>query len=177
MANKKNEHDAADLGRSIKSRFKYEGGENSVSIDDIPLVSDQAKEKIYGEAFRLYNNGKLDRAIELFQLLIIIDSENPKYAMGLGAAQQMKKNYQYAIDSYVQCSLLDPENPIPYFHTADCYIKMENPGSAIINLELAVEHSKSCTRFSKLQERARMTIEALKREMGLPASKKNKKSS
>lgn len=138
---------------------------NSGLIKDIIGLSDESSESIYSQAYLLYNTGKYNDAAELFRLLIMLNATEPKYIMGLAACFHMMKEYEGAASAYSLVSIVDPENPIPYFHSSDCYIQMGDGGSAIVSLEMAVQKAGNKPEFAMLKERAQITLQALKKEV------------
>lgn len=132
---------------------------------DMMGLSDAMVEGIYGQAYRLYNTGKYKDASQLFRLLIMLNSTEPKYAMGLAACFHMLKEYKNAVSTYAICGVIDPENPIPHYHASDCYIHMNDPVSALIALEMAVKRAGDKVEYQTLKDRALLTIESLKKEI------------
>lgn len=137
---------------------------NSGLIKDIIGLSDDSAESIYSQAYLLYNTGKYNDSAELFRLLIMLNATEPKYIMGLAACFHMMKEYEGAASAYSLLSIVDPENPIPYFHASDCYIQMGDRGSAIVALEMAVQRSGAKPEFAMMKERSQITLQALKKE-------------
>lgn len=127
-------------------------------------LSDAMVEGLYSQAYRLYNTGKYKDASQLFRLLIMIDSSEAKFAMGLAACFHMMKEYSNAISTYALCGIIDPDSPIPHYHSSDCYIQMKDFLSAIISLEMAVKRAGERAEYQSLKDRAMMTIESLKGE-------------
>ena len=133
---------------------------------DMMGLSDAMVEGIYGQAYRLYNTGKYKDASQLFRLLIMLNSTESKYAMGLAACFHMLKEYKNAVSTYAICGVIDPENPIPHYHASDCYVHMKDTVSALISLEMAVKRAGDKEEYQMLKDRALLTIDALKKEMG-----------
>lgn len=127
-------------------------------------LSDAMVEGLYSQAYRLYNTGKYKDASQLFRLLIMIDSSEAKFAMGLAACFHMMKEYTNAIGTYALCGIIDPDSPIPHYHASDCYIQMKDYLSAIISLEMAVKRAGKKPEYQSLKDRSLMTIESLKKE-------------
>lgn len=134
-------------------------------VKDIIGVTDGSIEEIYGQAYLLYNTGKYKDSSELFRLLMMLNSLEPKYVMGLAACMHMMKEYESAAATYTLVSILDATTPIPHFHASDCYIQIGDKASAIIALELAVQKASDKPQFATLKERAQITIKALKKEL------------
>lgn len=139
-------------------------------------LSDEMVEGIYSQAYRLYNTGRYEDAAELFRMLVMINATEAKYILGLAACYHMLKDYNGAVETYAICATLDPESPIPFYHSSDCYIQMNDPLSATIALEMAVKRAGDNPEFQVLKERAQLTIESLQKEQksGKEAKKKKK---
>lgn len=128
-------------------------------------ISDAKIEEMYDQAYRLYNTGKYKQSAQLFRLLIMINADEPKYALGLAACFHMMKEYKNAIETYTLCSILDGKDPVPLFHSSDCFIQSGDKFSALVVLEMAVKKAGDDPKFQVLKDRALMTIEGLKKEM------------
>ena len=134
---------------------------------DLLKITDAQAEGIYAQAYRLYNTGKYKDACNLFRLLVMINSTEAKYALGMAACFHMQKEYKAAADMYMLCSILDPASPIPPFHASDCYIQMKDRVSALFSLELAVQKAGQKPEYKVLKDRALLTISTLKKELGM----------
>lgn len=128
-------------------------------------VSDAQMDGYYALAYRLYNSGKFEQASSVFRLLVVLDSSDPKYALGLAACLHMLKAYADAAKIYTICSYLDPNNPIPQFHASDCYLQMRDSVSALLALELAVKRAGNKPEYQVLKDRALLTIDSIKKEL------------
>lgn len=140
------------------------------SIKDILGVSDASVESVYGQAYLLYNTGRYRDAAEIFRLLIMLNSTEPKYLMGLAACYHMLKEYLSAASTYNLVSIIDPNNPIPYFHASDCYIHTGDKTTAAVMLEMAIKRAGEKAEFSTLLQRAKITLEALKKDISQGAA-------
>lgn len=128
-------------------------------------LTDAMVEGVYGQAYRLYNTGKYKEAIQIFRLLIMINSTEPKYAMGLAACFHMMKDYQMAVNTYSIVGIIDPESPISFYHASDCFMQMGDPVSALVSLEMAIKRAAEKPEFRTLKDRAILTVESLKKEI------------
>ncbi len=124
-------------------------------------VSHQYLENIYAQAYRLYNTGKYSEAAHLFRILVMFNAMEPKFTMGLAACFHMMKEYVNAIQTYTMCSALDPGNPIPHYHSSDCYLQMKEYLSAMLCLELAIDYCGDKPEFAKMKERANLSLLSL----------------
>lgn len=121
-------------------------------------------ENIYSQAYQLYNTGKYSDASNMFRLLIMFNAMEAKYVMGLAACYHMMKDYVSAIQTYTLCSVLDSTNPIPHYHSSDCYIQMREYVSAMLCLELAIERAGDSPEYAKMNERALLGLEGLRKQ-------------
>lgn len=136
----------------------------STSTREAMGLTDAMVEGIYGQAYRLYNTGKYKEAVQLFKLLVMLDVKQPKYMLGLAASYHMLKEFKNALEVYTLCGIVDPESPIPHYHSSDCYIQMKDNISAIVVLEIAVARANDKPVYQTLKDRALLTIENLKKE-------------
>lgn len=128
-------------------------------------ISRNVLESIYAQAYRLYNTGKYIDATHLFRMLIMMNAMEPKYQLGLAACFHMIKEYENAVQTYTLCSALDPESPVPHYHASDCFIQMKDNLSAMISLELAIKRAANKEEYSKMKERALLSLESLKKQL------------
>lgn len=135
------------------------------SVKNILGMSDESAESLYSQAYLLYNTGKYKDAMQVFRLLTLIDPTESKYIMGLAACFHMMKEYRTASSSYALVSVLDPMNPIPYYHSSDCHLQTGDKISAMTMLELAIKRAGDKPEFSTLKQRAQITLEGLKKEL------------
>lgn len=161
--------DLSDLGdMSVPDSLKQmadDARKKAATAKDALGLSDQMIEGIYGQAYRLYNTGKYKDASQLFKLLIMLDAKEPKYLLGMAACFHMMKEYENALGVYMVCGVADPESPLPHYHSSDCYIQMKDKISAIVALEIAVTRAGEKPEFQMLKDRAKLTIENLKKEL------------
>ncbi len=159
---------AEKISDDVSEKFE-EAAENVVKKGILPKdamgMDDQMLEGIYGQAYRLYNTGKYEDASHIFRLLIMANSMEPKYTMGLSACFHMLKEYKFAVDGYTLCSIIDPDNPIPQYHIADCYINLGDKMSAAVSLRMAIKRAGNRSEFGTLVDRAKLMIENLKKEI------------
>lgn len=163
---------AQDLGSKIQKEAAGPAGQIAKKMAGAGLMpkellglNDAMIEGIYGQAYRLYNTGKYREAGQLFRLLVMLNTTEAKYVMGLAACLHMIKDMKAAVEAYMLCSVIDPASPIPHYHASDCYIQMKDRLSAIISLELAIRACGDKPEYKTLKDRAQMTIVSLKKEI------------
>ena len=138
--------------------------EKGFAPKDIFNITSGQMEGMYAKAYNLYQSGKYKEAIQIFRLLIMLTPNESKYSLGLAACFHMMKDYDNAIETYTMYSVLNPDDPIGYFHISDCLLSTNEKMSAIVALEMAIEKANS-PQFKILKDRAVLTVENLKKEL------------
>lgn len=105
--------------------------EDVTTVRDLKGITDGEMEAVYSLGFNFYNTGRIEDAEKVFKFLVLFDHMNPKYWTGMGAVQQVKREYEAAVTSYGFASFLDLENPKPQFHAAECYLAMGDRTNAL----------------------------------------------
>jgi type III secretion system low calcium response chaperone LcrH/SycD len=167
--------EALNAGEKQEEKFDKALGElgnkmlkQGMSPKEAMGVNNSYLENVYAQAYRLYNTGKYVEATHLFRILIMLNAMEPKYMLGLAACFHMLKEYQNAIQTYTMCTALDPQNPIPHYHTSDCFIQMKDYLSAMLCLELAIDRAGDKPEYAKMKERAQLSLESLKQQLNSP---------
>jgi type III secretion system low calcium response chaperone LcrH/SycD len=138
-------------------------------------LSDDYIEGMYSFAYRLYSTGKYDQALQLFQLLVMLDPTQSRYLLGLAACFHMLKEYENASSSYMLCSVVDPDDPLPYYHASDCFIQIENPRMAYDSLKICIAKCGDDEKYKQVKDRAEVSLDILKKSYTPKKNKKNKK--
>lgn len=167
------EKDSDGLGKALDQYISKVFKEGSSPQDALGLDK-SILDSVYAQAYRLYNTGKYEEAIQQFRILIMMNSMETKYILALAACFHMIKDYPNAIQTYTMYSVLDPENPLPHYHTSDCFIQLKDYLSAMISLELAISRAEGKEQYSKIKERALLGLESLKSRLVSSADQLNK---
>ena len=82
----------------------------------------------YEKATKYYEKMDFDNAIIIFSNLIKLISINQKYWFGLAACFHAKKDFKTALTLWHSTTILDNNDPYPYFYIAEClyYLKHDN---------------------------------------------------
>lgn len=170
-------HAKENIKDSVKNPFeKLENKENFAKIlgagyKDVAAVqkatgfSKETSEGIYNQGYLLYNTGRFKEAADIFHLLTTMNPAEPKYLMGLAACHHMRKDYSKGASLYNLVSLLDPQNPIPFFHASDCYFQIGDKVGAATMLEMAIKRAGSLPQYAMLKQRCEITLSGLKKEL------------
>ncbi len=125
-------------------------------------MTDGMTESIYAHGYQLYNAGQYEQAAQLFRLLITFEPRKMKYLMGLAASQHMMKDYNNASLTYMMCSMVDKDNPLPHYHSSDCYLQLGKIGLAVQELISCIELAKKDPQYAGVRERALAMLNSLK---------------
>jgi secretion system chaperone SscA len=94
-------------------------------------------EELYCCAYHFYENGKYAEAVDFFKILTQMDSESVSYWVGLGASQQMLKNYNEALLAYSTALILNQKDPIVYLYAANCCFALKHIAEGLKALDVA----------------------------------------
>ena len=136
--------DTEKISQGVKALLK-----DNATLKQLKGVSNAELEAVYSLAFGYYRTGRYDEALKLFQFLVLFDHLNEKYWMGLGAVQQVLKEYNNAIVSYGYCSFLRLDNPKPQLHAAECFLALGDKRNAASSLEALNEYCPKDTEIGR----------------------------
>ena len=137
--------------------------EKGATLKQLKGVTNAELEAVYSLAYGYYRTGKYDEALKLFQFLVLFDHLNQKYWMGLGAVQQVLKDYQGAVTSYGYSSFLKLDNPKPQLHAAECFLALGDRRNAASTLEALEEY---CPRDTEVGREYRAKAAKLRELVG-----------
>jgi type III secretion system low calcium response chaperone LcrH/SycD len=128
-------------------------------------LSPEFLESSYAHAYHLYNTGRYVEAAEAFRMLIIMNSMEFKYILGLAACFHRLKDFDNAIKTYTICSVIDPQDPLPSYHSSDCFLQQGDQLSAMVCLKRSITTAGDQPEFSNIKERALLSLEKLKLDL------------
>ena len=150
--------DTAKISEGVKALI-----EKGATLKQLKGVTNAELEAVYSLAYGYYRTGKYDEALKLFQFLVLFDHLNQKYWMGLGAVQQVLKDYQGAVTSYGYSSFLKLDNPKPQLHAAECFLALGDRRNAASTLEALEEY---CPRDTEVGREYRAKAAKLRELVG-----------
>lgn len=128
-------------------------------------ISDETVEGLYTQAYMLYNQGKFQDAAYLFVVLVLLDPNSAKFQLGSAACLHRLGKYEKAAQVYLLSSALDQTNPLPHFHAADCYIKLNALPLAQMCLKNTIECCGQKKEHELVKERAILMLQAVDVEL------------
>jgi type III secretion system low calcium response chaperone LcrH/SycD len=135
-----------------------------MEVENLPLkealgFSPELIEELYQYGYSLFQSGKYEEALPVFNLLRFIDSDNERYTFALAVTYHHLKNYIEAAGNYMLCELLNPEDPLPFYHLADCFTKMDQPELAFNAMKLANQLAGQESKYAELKEKTELELE------------------
>lgn len=154
-------------GQQLKETMAivYEAMKKGATHKDIFDFKPETIEYFYAQAYTMYNQGKYNEALYMFQILLLMDPGQIRHALGTAACLHRMGKYEAAGQIYLVAAPLDPENPLPYFHAADCYIKLHVNMMAEFHLTRCLELCGTKEQFAMIKDRASVMLEAVKAEL------------
>ncbi|MBS0656477.1 MAG: SycD/LcrH family type III secretion system chaperone [Verrucomicrobia bacterium] len=128
-------------------------------------IGEEKIESLYTHAYTLYNQGKYKDASYLFLGLMVIDPGTSKHLMGCAACFHRQDMFEKAAQLYTLCAASDVKNPLPDFHAADCYIKLQFPQLAALHLKNAIDRAKASPEHALVKERAQIMLQTIEQEI------------
>lgn len=128
-------------------------------------INDDTMEAIYTQAYNLYNQAKYRDASYIFRLLMLLDFTMPKYVLGLAACAHRLRDFTNAANLYYLCGALDPSNPLPHFHAADCYMQLGAVAIASYSLSVAITTAGMQPQYEVIKQRAELMKEAVDKQL------------
>jgi type III secretion system low calcium response chaperone LcrH/SycD len=125
---------------------------NGETSEILPEASLDAMRSIYASAYCYYQNGKYSEACTRFRLLVLMDAQNRTYWLGLGATQQMLKEYDKALQTYTLTALMDAHDPHVYVHMADCLFALNQTEKGLQCIAAAEQIAGKDEKFKSLKD-------------------------
>lgn len=119
-------------------------------------------EAYYMLCFGYYQAGQYDKAVRYFTSLTLLAPQDIRAWKGLAASFQMQQSFQQAAQMWAVASLLDPQDPLIYFHAAEC-LKSSGDGQGAIE---ALAQAKDCINLHGKDSNLKEKIEILEALVG-----------
>ncbi len=121
---------------------------------------DSDYEVLYALGHSLYSQARYEDAMRIFGFLVVNNQLEKRFFNAFASSLQMLERYTEAVQYYSMASLLDIEDPLPTFHTAECFLALSWKAEAKEALELVVEQSDTPA-LAEVKTRAESMLELL----------------
>ncbi len=102
-------------------------------------LSDETLLWIYKIGYRYHEERKTEEARALFQLLVMLNSQVSDYWVALGFTERQLSLESVALTSFAMAIILNPENPIPRYQSAELYFHLGQFEDALLELDVLSE--------------------------------------
>ncbi len=122
-------------------------------------LSDEQYEALYAVGYNTYAAGKYEDAASFFGILMTIQPFDVRIYTGFAASLQMLKNYENAAIFYQWACGLDQADPTPMFHSAECYMAMQDIPAAKSALTYTMKRIEaSTTDYTAIRNKAEVML-------------------
>ena len=118
-------------------------------------------DSLYAAAYHHYQTGAYEEALKIFKPLLVMNSTDNRVWLGYGATAQMLKDHEDALKAYGYASVLDPNDPRPFFHAMECHISLKNFDEAKTAGEYVVAITTDKPEHAKILSRTQLLLKAL----------------
>lgn len=112
--------ESLDAFRETTLKFLAAGGK----LGDLYQYSDTDYEAVYVLGHNFYSQGRYEDALKAFGFLMTNNHWDRRFVFSFAACCQMLKRYEEAVRCYTMASVMDIDDPVPSFHTAECLIML-----------------------------------------------------
>ena len=133
---------------------------NGVSLGSIFDYSDNEYEAMYALGHSHYSQQRYLDAAKCFGFLVTNNTTEPRFVSAFASSLQMLKQYRDAVQYHCLASIMDLENPLPTFHTAECFIALTMPEEARQALTAVISQCNA-PQWQELRERSEALLELL----------------
>lgn len=135
----------------------------NLTAREVMGISQDVMEEIYEHGYHFFQSGKYKDALPIFNVLCQLDGGlDPRYTFAIAACHHHMKNYIEAIGYYMLYEVLDPTNPLPYYHMYDCFKKL-NQSEMAFNVLAAAEHlADEDPKYAELKNKIELELKHLK---------------
>ncbi|MDR2539818.1 MAG: tetratricopeptide repeat protein [Chlamydiales bacterium] len=107
------------------------------NLQELKKLTADEKEELYRTGSVLYSSGEYRKASYLFSYLVLSDPLISCSWYGLASCKQLLEEYPSAIEAWNIVCKLQPQNPLGYFHAAECYLSIQKKKEALQKLDKA----------------------------------------
>jgi len=132
---------------------------NGATLGWMNHYDDAEYEALYTLGHNLYEQCRYPDAVRIFAFLVLQNHLEPRYMNAYASSLQMVGNYLEAIKCYSTASLMDMEDPLPTFHTAECMLALDMVTQAREALGYVISQCKA-PQYADLKARA-VALQAL----------------
>lgn len=100
-------------------------------------ISNETLKTCYDIAMKFYEEGNMEESLCVLEFLSFLDTYCHEVWLAKGMCNQMLGDMVGALTAYSVASLMNPQNPLTYLHTAECFIIANDKENAESSLRMA----------------------------------------
>lgn len=135
--------------------------EKMTSLPVTKRFDDRQIEILYSIAHSVYEQGKIEIASGMFQLLLIYRPVDSKILTALGICKKRLENFDDAINIFSLLFFLDPANLNSVQHLAECLAARGSTNEALEILNKLIKFSEEKKQFKTVNSRASILKEMI----------------
>ncbi|MBA3602611.1 MAG: tetratricopeptide repeat protein, partial [Parachlamydiaceae bacterium] len=98
---------------------------------------------------------------KLYYFVLQLNPKDPRFPFSYAASFHKLKKYQDAVTYYIIAGSVAPDDPLPWFHCADCYIKINELDVAKVMLEKTIIVSGDSLDHERIKQQASAIISVI----------------
>jgi type III secretion system low calcium response chaperone LcrH/SycD len=130
-------------------------------------IPDQELEDVYAVAYQFYMSGEIKKALAMFKNLLTIDHRSYKFALGTALCCHELKEYSIALSAYLAAFMNAPTNPVPLFHSIDCWIELKDFNTALDTCTKVIQVAGDNPEYKALKEEATLLKKGLEQRVNM----------
>ena len=123
-------------------------------------------ELIFSYANDLYTAGKYNDANKLYYFVLQLNPKDARFPFAYAASFHKLKKYQDAVTYYIIAANVNPNDPQPWFHCADCYIKLNELNVAKVMLEKTILVCDNSMEYESTKQQASAILSVIEGSQG-----------
>lgn len=140
------------LARLEEITLKVYEGRSTLQIEK--GITAEEMDTVYSHGYTLFQGGRSDDALAIFQYLALHDPLEPKYFTAVAACLEERHDYEAAARHYLQALVLSKKDPMPGYRGALCLRAVGKLEEAEGLLHLAIEHTVDSPENDPIKQQA-----------------------
>ncbi|SCA64086.1 Uncharacterized protein SCG7086_BX_00080 [Chlamydiales bacterium SCGC AG-110-P3] len=116
--------------------------------------SAETMERFYQGAYTLFQKCEYAQSADAFIFLTTLNPYVHNYWLGLGLAEIKNEEFDAALIALGMAGMIDAENPMSSFHSANCYNQLGSYETAVDMLDTTIERCGDKEEYAGLKEDA-----------------------
>lgn len=133
---------------------------NGATLGSALDYDDTDYEVLYALGHSLYSQARYQEAMRAFGYLVMHNHMEKRFMNAFASSLQMLKSYKDAIKYYSLASVMDMGDPLPTFHTAECFIALGMRDEAREALGYVLSQS-TAPEYTELRQRSQAMLDLL----------------